>query len=125
MILAQISVPETTSLTEYKTLYRLQPPYKGDHVILLKMASDTLDGDKYDNSEKGRERDEDAGGNNDGPRETTQSSNDSMRLQDAISSTINLREAGNKVFHAGHYEFSTNIYEYAAYKSVYLKGLQQ
>ena len=84
------------------------------------MASDTLGGDDYNNNnEKGREICEDGRG------ERTQSSNDSRRLQDAISSAIKLREAGNSAFRAGNHELSTNIYEDAAYKIVYLKGLQQ
>ena len=89
------------------------------------MASETLGGDNFNNNEKGRDRDEDGGGKSDEPREITQSSNDSLRLQEAISSAIKLREAGNEAFRAGNYELSTNIYEDAAYKIVYLKGLQQ
>ena len=88
------------------------------------MAGNALDGDDHDNN-IGLEEDEDGGGKNDEPKETTQSITDSLRLQDAISSAIKLREAGNEAFRAGNYELSTNIYEDAAYKIVYLKGLQQ
>ena len=63
--------------------------------------------------------------NSNEPRGIPQSITDSMRLQDAISGAIKLREAGNEAFRAGNYELSTNIYEDAAYKIVYLKGLQQ
>lgn len=86
------------------------------------MAGSTLDSDNQDDHERS-EKDENGGGNSDEPRKTTQSSADSQRLQDAISSAIKLREAGNEAFRAGNYELSTNIYEDAAYKIVYLKGL--
>lgn len=88
------------------------------------MTGSTLDGDNHDNTKK-LEEDENGGGNKDEPRETTQSITESLRLQDAISGAIKLREAGNEAFRAGNYELSTNIYEDAAYKIVYLKGLQQ
>ena len=88
------------------------------------MAANTLDGDNHDNNKR-LEKDENGGGNSDQPRETTQSFTDSLRLQDAIRGAIKLREAGNEAFRAGNYELSTNIYEDAAYKIVYLKGLQQ
>ena len=88
------------------------------------MAANTLDGDNHDNNKR-LEKEENGGGNSDEPRETTQSFTDSLRLQDAIRGAIKLHEAGNEAFRAGNYELSTNIYEDAAYKIVYLKGLQQ
>lgn len=69
--------------------------------------------------------DENGGGNDAEPRETIQSSTDTPRLQDAVSGAIKLREAGNEAFRAGNYGLSINLYEDAAYKIVYLKGLQQ
>ena len=88
------------------------------------MAGNILNGGNHGNNEK-LEGDATGGGNSDEPREKTQSITDSMRLQNAISGAIKLREAGNEAFRAGNYELSTNIYEDAAYKIVYLKGLQQ
>ncbi len=88
------------------------------------MAGNTLDGGNHNNNESLVE-DEIGGGNTDESRETPQSITDSPRLQDAISGAIKLREAGNDSFRAGNYELSINIYEDAAYKIVYLKGLQQ
>ncbi len=88
------------------------------------MAGNILDGNNSDNN-KSLEEDGNDGGNGDEPRETIQSFTDSLRLQDAISGAIKLRETGNEAFRAGNYELSTNIYEDAAYKIVYLKGLQQ
>ena len=87
--------------------------------------ADTIRGEDHNDNNKWLEEDEECGGNGDEPRETTQSFTDSLRLQDAISGAIKLREAGNEAFRVGNYELSTNIYEDAAYKIVYLKGLQQ
>ena len=91
------------------------------------MAGPTLDEGNIDNTDNNRRviEDENGNGNGDEPRETTQVPTNSLRLQDAISSAIKLREAGNKAFRAGNYELSINLYEDAAYKIVYLKGLQQ
>ena len=88
------------------------------------MAGNFLNGGNHGKNEE-LEGDETDAGNSDEPRGTTQSITDSMRLQDAISGAIKLREAGNEAFRAGNYELCTNIYEDAAYKIVYLKGLQQ
>lgn len=91
------------------------------------MAGTVLHEDINDNTDNNKRVGEDENGNSNGdePRETTQSSTDSLRLQDAISGAIKLREAGNEAFRAGNYELSINLYEDAAYKIVYLKGLQQ
>lgn len=91
------------------------------------MAETVLDEDNNDNIENDKRigNDEDRDGNGDGPRESTQSSTQSLRLQDAITGAIKLREAGNEAFLAGNYGLSINLYEDAAYKIVYLKGLQQ
>ena len=88
------------------------------------MAGNILNGGNHGNNEE-LEGDETDAGNSDEPRGTIQAITDSMRLQEAISGAIKLREAGNEAFRAGNYELSTNIYEDAAYKIVYLKGLQQ
>ena len=91
------------------------------------MAGTVLEEDSNDSIENKKRvgNDEDGDGNGDESRETTQSSTHSLRLQDAISGAIKLREAGNEAFRAGNYGLSINLYEDAAYKIVYLKGLQQ
>ena len=91
------------------------------------MAGTVLHEDNNDNTDNTKRigEDENGGGNGDEPRETTQSPADNLRLQDAISGAIKLREAGNEAFRAGNYGLSINLYEDAAYKIVYLKGLQQ
>ena len=91
------------------------------------MAGTVLHEDNSDHIENNKRvgEDENGGGNGDEPRETTQFPPDSLRLQDAISGAIKLREAGNVAFRAGNYGLSINLYEDAAYKIVYLKGLQQ
>ena len=91
------------------------------------MAGTVLHEDNNDNTENNKRvgEDEKGGGNGDEPRKTTQSPTDTLRLQDAISGAIKLREAGNEAFRAGNYGLSINLYEDAAYKIVYLKGLQQ
>ena len=91
------------------------------------MGGTILDEGNIDNTDNNRRviEDDNDNGNGDEPRETTQVPTNSLRLQDAIISAIKLREAGNEAFRAGNYELSINLYEDAAYKIVYLKGLQQ